>query len=132
MRLNYHCLRDVLLAVEDHEYIDPELNLYDLWHNDLLDLPQLSIYDKQDITYAAIIAIESELILGQFKTENDEISYLFIKRLTAKGHNFVENIRPESVWDTICSFGEDLGTLSIDMISDMAPKIISSLLAQNF
>ncbi len=132
MKINYYCLRDVMLAIEDHEYIDPELNLYDLWHNDLLELPSLALYNKQDITYAAMIGIESGLIVGQFGIENDEINYMYIKRLTAKGHDFIENIRPDSVWETICSFGEDIGTLSIEMIRDTAPKVIAQLLARNF
>ncbi|MBQ9604405.1 MAG: DUF2513 domain-containing protein [Firmicutes bacterium] len=130
MRVNYNCLRDVMFAVEAHEYIDNDLNITELWHNDLLDMPNLRYYEPKEITYAAMIAIESGLILGKFQTSSEEVDYLYIMRLTAEGHRFIDNIRPDDVWDMVCSFGAQTGTLSVDMINAVAPQILMRILSE--
>ncbi|MBR6400561.1 MAG: DUF2513 domain-containing protein [Firmicutes bacterium] len=130
MRINYNCLRDVMLAVEAHEYIDNEMNLTELWHSDLLDIPALRYYEPKEITYAAIIAIEAGLIAGKFQASGEEVDYLYIMRLTADGHRFLENIRPDDVWDIVCSFGAQTGTLSIDMINTVAPQVLMRMLSE--
>lgn len=127
MKLNYDCLRALLLAVEEHEYIDSSLKISELWHSDLLELPSLKIYEKNDITYAAMIAIEANLLQGKFQASNEEVDYLYIMRLTSDGHTFIESIRPERVWDVISSFGEDIGTMSIDIIKETAPQVLAEM-----
>lgn len=119
-----------MLAVEAHEYIDNEMNLTELWHSDLLDIPALRYYEPKEITYAAIIAIEAGLIAGKFQASGEEVDYLYIMRLTADGHRFLENIRPDDVWDIVCSFGAQTGTLSIDMINTVAPQVLMRMLSE--
>ena len=124
MKLNYDCLRDVLLAVEAHEYIDNDLKVSELWPSDLLALPALAFYDRKDVTYAAMIAIEAGLLLGKFQASNEEIDYLYIMRLTADGHDFIESIRPELLWEQLRELGENTGIMSISMIKTAAPQLI--------
>lgn len=130
MRINYNCLRDILFAVEAHEYVDNDLNITELWHSDLLDMPNLRYYEPKEITYAAMIAIEAGLIMGKFQASSEEVDFLYIMRLTAEGHRFLENIRPDDVWDIVCSFGAQTGTLSIDMINAAAPQILMRMLSE--
>ena len=128
MKLNYDCLRDVLLSIESIDQISENFQIQPVWCDKLLSFPQLENYRKQDIIYSVMMAIEDKLIIGEINTIGYEITDFYILRLTAKGHEFVEKIRPKSNWDNIKEILQKLGVTSINIIGITAQKVVTESL----
>jgi hypothetical protein len=117
MRLNPDCMRDVLLVAEENLPLNGSLPMSDL-------LPLLPGYSKDEITYTCLKLNEANL-LNIFKTPYPGGTFVNdIREITYNGHQFLENIRNQSTWETVKQKLSLLGSSSVPVIMSVASQVI--------
>ena len=99
MKLNPNCIRDILITVEEHSdfYHQTEYNIEDPFEN-------LSKYSHDEILYHILQCEKSGLIDGvQYYDDGDLTD---IRDLTPAGHEFLANIRNDTVWKKLAQKGK--------------------------
>lgn len=107
MRLNPDCIRDILMAVETHSDFctQAEYKVED-------PFPELSCYTHEEILYHIRQCEESGLITEVHYYDGGK--HTDISDLTPTGHEFLANIRNDSIWKKVISKGSG-ASLSILM-----------------
>lgn len=117
MRLNPDCMRDVLLVAEENLPLNGSLPMSDL-------LPLLPGYSEDEITYTCLKLNEANL-LNIFKTPYPGGTFVNdIREITYNGHQFLENIRNQSTWETVKQKLSLLGSSSVPVIMSVASQVI--------
>lgn len=97
MKLNVNCIRDILLTVEE------ECDFETPWEYQEDSPPPkfLADYTHKEIVYHINQAQKSNPICGveYFECGSD----IYISDLTPKGHEFLSNIRNDTVWKKVLS-----------------------------
>lgn len=93
MKLNVDCLRSILLSVEDKSF-GKTMSI-----DDLQEL--LPSYSNDDLCYCVLKLHEAGFLNVNLVTMGQSINpgIKSIGELTITGHEFLENIRPENVWE---------------------------------
>ncbi|MGP1598391.1 DUF2513 domain-containing protein [Peptoanaerobacter stomatis] len=129
MKLNYDCIRDVLLTLEENLTLSEELQFNSLTLDDLLKFEQIKDYSKQDLAYTLHNLDEIGFIETHIgRASGGIIYYIEVYDITYYGHEFLSSIRPTSNWVKIKSTLTKLGTASIPIISEIANRVITSAL----
>ena len=122
MKLNVNCIRDVLLELEKLPFQQScsISNLTDA-------LPK---YEPDDITYTCLKLAEAGYI--NIKTiQNIAMSNPIIRSvedITYEGHQFLANIRSDTVWSNIKEVSKKVGSNSISAISQIATGVITEII----
>lgn len=119
MKLNHDCVRDVLLFVEEHASYDGYIAV------DSSDLPS---YSDETIIYAVDKLVEADYLNG--KAHKDVVSVMptiSISSMTWSGHQFLDNIRDDSVWKDTKNILSKFSSVSLGIVNNVASQIISSL-----
>lgn len=131
MRLNPDCVRDVLL------YLESELVLNLKKHNfESLSLDQLNnhfsnIYTEEDIWYTVYNLNKIEYIEGQISgVQNMKMVFCDIENITWEGHQFLNTIRPVSIWDATKNGAKKLGVMSISALSMISSEIVKEIVTR--
>lgn len=129
MRLNHDCIRSVLLYVEEsvsYELISSgKTKIVSVILNDLYDsLPE---YHQEDIWYTVLKLFEGKYVEGWKipKENNNKMSMCRIEGLTLKGHELIDNIRSESIWNEAKKRTSKMASVSIDILSKVAGTVIA-------
>ena len=110
-------MRDVLLVAEENLPLNGSLPMSDL-------LPLLPGYSKDEITYTCLKLNEANL-LNIFKTPYPGGTFVNdIREITYNGHQFLENIRNQSTWETVKQKLSLLGSSSVPVIMSVASQVI--------
>ena len=114
MKLNMDCVRDVMLALESYP---------DFAHFDVGDMQGLTNnkYSDKVITYTCNRLYEG----GYINATYFHGGLLDIGDLTFQGHEFLETIRPKTVWDKTLSTAEKIGSFSFDVISQIGTSLLT-------
>lgn len=127
MQLNYDCVRDVMLKLEElltieyKDYFDfSSVSIGDI-HKSLLDKK----YSIEDIFYTVHNLYQANYIEANTISFDDELVEYVIFNITFEGHQFLQNIRPKMVWDKSKSVIKNIGTISIDIIKSVSSTVIS-------
>lgn len=137
MKLEPDCVRDVLLYLESHlEYIER----YDhgLEHNEINfssisdALLQEHNYSKDSVNYAIEKLLEAGFITSnkQVHGNNKTILSAPISDITWSGHQFLNNIRKQSIWDATKSGAKKIGVTSISAINMIAMEIVKTIVTK--
>ena len=102
MKLNYDCVRDVLLELEksllckysDGRFIFDAIELRQLKNK----LPNQN-YTIEDVFYTVYNLEQAKYINACPLKGNGQIVEYLIYDITYEGHQFIEQIRPKTVWD---------------------------------
>ncbi len=126
MKLNPDCIRDVLLYLEENLYIEEGHKFSKI---DLKQLNEaLSQYDKDDIFYSVYNLHQIGYIKGKINDLNDKkMFFCEIENITWNGHQFLNTIRPQNVWDATKKGAKKLGIMSIHALSSIAMKIADTI-----
>lgn len=123
MRLNPDCMRAVLLTVESSDFgksIDQNYI-----YNQLDDE-----YSHEDILYSLIKLKEAGFINGRVKSyDNWKNTVVFITDITYEGHQFLSNIRSNTIWEKV---KEKLTDKSIDSALSLSKAILSIIVTNQF
>ncbi|MCG6508527.1 DUF2513 domain-containing protein [Vibrio parahaemolyticus] len=96
-------------------------------------------YDKNQVKYHALLLIEAGFLDGNVSDTlaNTSVvpSFVSVNRLTWDGHEFLDNIRKEEVWNTIKTEFKDASISSVfsigkQLTENYAKKKLSSLLGE--
>lgn len=131
MKLNYDCVRDVLLALEENLTIEVDedgcYSFNTLFSEEICELDSLSKYSKQDIIYAIIKLYEAGYINASTMSA-DELTDCIISDITYDGHEFLQSIKSDPVWDKVKRVADKVGSISIPIISSIASQVLSKLI----
>lgn len=106
MRLNYDCVRDVLLTLESELQFNENLEYPDINLNQLCNL--MSDYNKQEIAYTSLKLIEADYICANPLSVDDSIYDILYSSITFAGHQYLDSVRDTNVWKKIKKVPKDL------------------------
>ena len=120
MKLNIDCVRDVLLEFETFP-----IGCY------FVESFKKSIehYDQEAVLYVLVKLTEADYINADYyRTEDGKIHFNDILDITFQGHEFLEKIRSDTVWNQkLKPVFLSVGSMSFDVISRVANSAITSL-----
>jgi hypothetical protein len=122
MKLNPDCIRDILLSIEKNTDSMQFFSYtkYSNCHEHLL------AYTHNEILYHLYQCDMAELITG-FEPIDDGDS-VKIRFLTPKGHEFLENIRSDTIWKKTKKILEILGVSGLGSIEQIARSLLTELI----
>lgn len=121
MKLNPDCVRDVLLLTENETGYCKYLMVT---RGNCLQL--IPGYTADEILYH-ITQCEN----FNFIKANNSLGAVTIKDLTPKGHIFLENIRNDNNWSATKKVASKVGSFSLDVLSNIAASIVTTLISKN-
>ena len=129
MKLDLECVRDILLLIEAKRNYsidesgcvetDP-ISMREIWK-------ALPDRDNADIAYSLELLDEAGFIDMSTLDADGAMVEAFISRLTFQGHEYLETIRPETVWKKTTSVLSKIGSFSLDLVKDVASSILSDM-----
>lgn len=120
MKLNYDCIRDVLLYLEDNLSLNNSIT----FPSDIKESLLLK-YSKDDLLYTVKILLNKKLLLGADNFNHATGMYTAnIESLSFDGHSFLDNIRDNQVWSKSKKILSAFKSVSIEIISQVATNVI--------
>ena len=129
MKLNYDCVRSVLLTVEKSKTIDEELNLNPLTVETIFE--QLPKYEDNEILYTIEKLKEAGYINAVLQFAAGHFIYGAVSSITYSGHEYLDNIREPDVWRKVKAMLKNAGATTLPLISQAAQMLIGSQLTVN-
>lgn len=121
MKLNPDCVRDILLVIESL----PDLKHY--YRFDADSIPELfPKYSYDEIMYHTRQCELNGFLLNPSHTLNYE-TYT-VTDLTPRGHQFLADIRSDSVWNNVKEVSKKVGSNSLQAISQIATGVITEII----
>ena len=118
MKLNYDCVRDVMLYLEE--------NL--IFGNPIRDTNINLNYDIKEIRYSLLKLHEINYLDGSVSKYMDGDYSVITTDITFYGHKFIGEIQSDTIWNKTKSVSKDLGIQTINGITQIAGSVISSLI----
>ncbi|WP_156897615.1 DUF2513 domain-containing protein [Paenibacillus massiliensis] len=123
MRLDHDCVRDILLTIEKYSTLN---NVLTSFHFQGFD--ETKSYPLEDIIYTIARLNEAGFLNGSFRAY-DNWPLPLISGLTYKGHEFLDNIRDNNVWEkTKEKVGSSFASVSISVIGQVAGSIAKGMM----
>ena len=129
MKLNYDCVRSVLLTVEKSKTIDEELNLNPLAVETIFE--QLPKYEDSEILYTIEKLKEAGYINAALHFAAGHFIDGAVSSITYSGHEYLDNIREPEVWRKVKAMLKNAGATTLPLISQAAKMLIGSQLTVN-
>ncbi|WP_195536357.1 DUF2513 domain-containing protein [Bacillus paralicheniformis] len=123
MELKHDCIRDLLLELEKNLKLNQTLSV-----SDIANLSSMKCYHQDDIVYTINKLDEAGFIKS--------ISYmgggLDVSEITYYGHQFLDNVRGNSIWsETKSQLSKVGGAASLSVISELASSLVKAKLGIN-
>ncbi len=126
MKLNPDCVRDILLVVEEH---CDNKHMVRFAIKDQLPFEQLSKYTNDEIEYH----INQCSYAGYFTKVNTMLNRVYlVQDLSPKGHEFLANIRSDTMWNKVKSRAAQLGLFSLNAITQIATAVATEAINGHF
>lgn len=123
MKLNHDCIRDILLLIESN--LDFGEIITDISTFDSLN------YSINDKLYSIQKLIEVDYLNGKVTTYIGNNHGISINSITWSGHQFLDNIRDNKVWDKTKSIFSEFTSASISLLSTVASQVIVQMISKN-
>lgn len=123
MKLNPDCMRDILFRMEEIPYGE-DLDISDL----ITSLPD---YSTDDIQYSAKKLKEAGYITADIKEWITGEAVLRVCDITYTGHQFLADIKSDTVWTQVKDVSKKVGSNSLNILSQIAASILTTLIQQN-
>lgn len=130
MKLNPDCVRDTLLFLEDQLAINCKNNTFEfITLNELTEQMAKSYnYSEEDIWYTVYNLRQIHFIDGKFSDSgNHKMIVCNIENITWNGHQFLETIRPNTIWEATKNKAKQIGGMSLSGLSMVSSAIIQGL-----
>lgn len=130
MRLNKDCIREILLLIESKciYYEHPKFGktLCTLSFKQICELEEMKEFNVDDIHYTISKLFEGHYIEGYVIPPNNFLNFNLceIKALTLIGHDLLDNIRPETVWQETKSVLKKVGGFSLETMARVAGEVM--------
>lgn len=128
MKLDMDCVREVLLFLECEPYVITNsrgnVEFKGVW------LPAICQatpkYTKEVIYYTLAKLEEAGLINLSSQFADGEVLSCCVNYITYDGHEFLEKIKPDSVWKKTSSIAGKVGSFSLQMIAKIAEGVATT------
>ena len=126
MKLNPDCIRDILISVEE---ATDGVNLfqYDIQE---VTYKRMKKYEHNEIIYHIRQCKMADLIVGC--QEFDAGDLVWIQDLSPKGHEFLANIRQDTIWNNTKEVAAKVGSKSLNTLLQISTSIITQLIKAQF
>ena len=127
MQLNPDCVRDILLYLEEkltildgNKFSKVELkDIYEAFEN---------TYSKEDIFYSVYNLHQIRFIEGRIENvTNQKMFFCEIENISWNGHQFLNTVRPKSIWDATKTKAKQIGGMSLQTLSTIAVSIMQAV-----
>ena len=122
MRLNPDCIRDILLTVEALPNLHTSLYVTE---DNYKEHERFCEYSFDEITYHANQCKCSGLLTECNVYINDTFE---IFDLSPAGHEFLANIRTDTIWKDVKKIANNIGSKSLSAILQIASSVISEII----
>ena len=134
MKLNYDCMRDILLFLENNlAYTDDNMGLkHKRFNIGTISSELESKHDKFDVQYSIEKLAEINyirLVDVNYSSERYIISG-YIDDITMYGYDFLEQSREYNIWNATKDIAYKIGVTSIRMLGTIATTIITEICKQ--
>ncbi len=118
MQLNYDCIRDLLLYLEDNLTYDNYISIETL---------KLEKYSSDELIYTAERLTEAGYINSIIST-SDDYPVIIVKSISFDGHQYLDTIRDNAIWKETKSKLSKTSSFSLSIIQQLALSIVKSKL----
>jgi len=120
VRLNHELIRNLLLLFEEIKYESCMLV------EDHLNSDFISKYSKDEVMYHVSQMSMADLIVADLRVEDS----ITVFDLTPRGHEFMENIRNDKMWNNTKKIASKIGSRSLTSLENIASQIVVQLIKQ--
>lgn len=120
MKLNYDCIRDVLLEIEKLP-LNQETNPTKLKET-------LTMYSSEDIIYTCIKLEEAKFISASISKYGMNNYLINIKDITYLGHQFLADIHSDTIWNDVKAISKKVGSNSIKALTQIATSVVTEII----
>ncbi|WP_071428249.1 DUF2513 domain-containing protein [Merdimmobilis hominis] len=128
MKLDYNCVRDVMLYLESVPYIitneKDNVEFTGVWLPNIREA--LPNYPQEVIYYTLEKLQEGGYLNMTAKWSGDGLYICRVNYITFIGHEFLEKIRSDTVWDKTVSIAGKVGNFGLQMLSKIAEGITTA------
>lgn len=121
MKLNHDLLREVLLEIELMKKFSKPL-----YNHEFNESKIFEIYERDDVLYTLHKLDEAGFIKLSTSWGSGKLITYAINDITWHGHEFLDNIRGDIVWEETKKQTSKLGSVSIPILQDIAAKVITN------
>lgn len=122
MRLNPDCIRDILLTIEEISDFNSGWSYNTQKHCTSI----LNKYTYEEVLYHVSQSKRSGLIEGvKFY---DGGSSFWVEDLSPSGHEFLANIRSDTLWDKVKNISSEVGSKSLNTMIQIASAVVTEII----
>lgn len=125
MQLNPDCIRDILLEIESVVTFDDFFTYETSTHpsSGLLSRysPDEILYHIRQCNFHGFLYSVDWVVCGDVTVQD----------LTPEGHQFLANIRSNTIWNKTKSIAGKIGSYSVDVLSQIAVNVVSEIIKQS-
>ena len=125
MKLNPECIRDIMFYLEENLTMNSDLEINEI---SIFDLPEKLNYSIEEIANTLLVLDDANFIVCYRNNGDDAIVALDIYRITYTGYQFLESIRPDSVWKKVQTISGNIGSFSLNVISQIATSVLTQMI----
>lgn len=125
MKLNPECIRDIMFYLEENLTMNSDLEINEI---SVFDLPEKLNYSIEEIANTLLVLDDANFIVCYRNNGEDAIVALDIYRITYTGYQFLESIRPDSVWKKVQTISGNIGSFSLNVISQIATSVLTQMI----
>ena len=120
MKLNNDCVRDILLCTEENTGYHTAIVI----SQDSMPFQILQAYNPEEVLYHIEQCKKADLI----ETKNFINGGISINDLTPNGHDFLANIRSDTVWNDTKAVGQKIGITSLSALLQISTGVVTTLI----
>lgn len=125
MKLNPDCVRDILLKVEEI----PDVHHH--WNFTSQNIPEIfPNYTCEEIIYHVRQCELCGFLLHSSHSVNYD--YYSVSDLTPSGHEFLNNVRENTVWNGVKEVAVKVGATSLSALIQISSNVITQLIKAQF
>ena len=129
MKLNHDCIRDVMIYIENNCIYEDDSRgnrsihsrvFYEIIHDEKLS----SRYTEDEIRYVVAQLYFEDMVIATMTPETLNFRQFDVDSLSFKGHEFLDNIKDDTIWKKTKKFVEErLNSASLAIIGNVAGKL---------
>lgn len=138
MKLNFDCVRDVLLYIEENTSINSSA----IFKKTLDDFLSSDISNDDNASYKSIYDIYGEDVVFYHLNycHNAQLIYMnsfndgsiYADDLSPKGHDFLANIRNDNIWNNTKEVASKVGSKSLEALVQISSNVITTIIQKQF
>lgn len=122
MKLNYDCIRSVLLYLEKAVTIDNDLKIVIVRVENIFE--ELPKYENNEILYSLSKLNEAGYINAQLRFASGSFVDGYVSGITYAGHDFLEKVRDNKTWTNVKSALSKVGSTGFMLIGEAAKALL--------